>query len=146
MAFEHGILPNKYNPHAWILGNPDIGEDVWIGAFTLIDAKYAFLKIGKGCNISSGAQIVTHDTSKRCVSQRKYDKVDSMPVEIGDYVYIGTNAVILMGCKIGHHSIIAAGAVIKQNTVIPPYSLVAGVPAKIKKSIKSEVLKLKNQK
>ena len=132
---NHGFPQNKYNLYAWILGEPNIGDGVWIGAFTLIDALYAPLTIGKGCNISSGAQIVTHDTSRRCVTERKYNKIDFAPVELEDYVYVGTNATILMGSKIGHHSIIAAGTVIKQYTEIPPYSLVAGVPGVIKKSI-----------
>jgi carbonic anhydrase/acetyltransferase-like protein (isoleucine patch superfamily) len=135
----HGIPGNKYNPYAWILGEPDIGEGTWIGAFTLLDAKYASLKIGKGCDISSGTQILTHSTAKRCISERKYNKVDYKSIEIGDHVFIGTNVTILMGAKIGHHSIIAAGSVVPENMDVLPYSLVAGVPAKIKKDIKEEV-------
>lgn len=128
---QHGFPKNKYNPHAWILGKPKIGEDVWIGPFTLIDAKYANLTIGKGCNVSSGAQILTHSTVRRTVSERKYSVVDAKDVEIGEYSFIGTNAVILMGSKIGHHSVIGAGCVVPQDTTIAPYSIVGGVPAKI---------------
>lgn len=126
----HGFPKNKYNKHAWILGKPEIGEDVWIGAFTLIDAKYAPLAIGKGCNISSGVQILTHSTVRRTISERKLG-IDMRAVEIGEYCFIGTNATILMGVKIGHHSIISAGAAVTEGTVIPPYSIFAGVPAKL---------------
>ncbi|MDO8658721.1 MAG: acyltransferase [Candidatus Levybacteria bacterium] len=139
---DHGLPPNKYNSHSWIAGNPNIEEDVWIGAFTLIDAIYNSLKIGKGCNISSGAQIITHSTVKRCISENKYNKIESAPVKIGSYCFVGSNAVILMGSKIGHHSIIAAGAVVTEHSVIPPFSIVAGVPGKIigssKKFLKKE--------
>lgn len=126
----HGFPKNKYNKHAWILGKPEIEEDVWIGAFTLVDAKYAPLTIGKGCNISSGAQILTHSTVRRTISERKLG-IDMKAVEIGKYCFIGTNATVLMGVKIGHHSVIGAGAVVTEGTVIPPYSIVAGVPGKI---------------
>lgn len=129
--FDHGIPDNPYNKHAWVLGKPEIGEGVWIGAFCLIDALHSQLKIGKWCDISSGAQIITHSTVRRCISERKLNFIDKAPVEIGDYCFIGTNAVILMGTKIGHHSVIAAGAVIEEGSKIPPYSLVAGIPAKI---------------
>ncbi len=129
--FEHGIPDNPYNKHAWILGNPEIGEGVWIGAFCLIDALHSHLKIGKWCDISSGAQIITHSTVRRCISERKLNFIDKAPVEIGDYCFIGTNAVILMGTKIGHHSVIAAGALVEEDSNIPPYSLVAGVPARV---------------
>lgn len=134
--FDHGLPPNKYNSHSWIAGNPIIGKDVWIGAFTLIDAIYSPLRIGKGCNIASGAQIITHSTVKRCISENKR-KIESAPVKIGRFCFIGSNAVILMGSKIGHHSVIAAGAVVVENSIIPSYSIVAGVPAKIVGSSKS---------
>lgn len=129
--FDHGIPNNSYNKHAWILGKPEIGERVWIGAFCLIDALYAPLTIGKGVDVSSGAQILTHTTVRRCISERRFNEIESASTEIGDFCFIGTNAVILMGVTIGHHSVVAAGAVVSQGMKIPPYSLVAGVPAKI---------------
>ncbi len=130
------IGDNPYNPHAWILGEPTIGEDVWIGAFTLIDAKHAALTIGRGCNISSGAHILTHSTVRRCVSEGAYPHVDAKDTVIEDYCFIGTNAVILMGCRIGHHSVIGAGCVVPEGTVIPPYSIVSGVPGNVVGSAK----------
>lgn len=129
--FNHGIPDNPYNKHAWILGNPEIGERVWIGAFCLIDAYHASLRIGRGTDVSSGVQILTHSTVRRALSERRCGEIDSAPVEIGEFCFIGTGATILMGAKIGHHSIVAAGAVVPQFMVMPPYSLVAGVPAKV---------------
>src|SRR5437763_1080444 len=94
--FDHGIPPNKYNPHAWIIGNPDIGDGVYIGAFTQVESRYGKVTIGKGSNISCGVQIVTHSTVKRCISEKKYATIDHADVQIGDYCFIGLNAVILM--------------------------------------------------
>ena len=34
-----------------------------------------------------------------------------------------------MGCHIGAHSIVAAGALVKENSQFPPFSLIAGIPA-----------------
>lgn len=127
----NSLPANPYNPHAWILGTPMIGPETWIGAFTLIDAKHDSCSIGRGCNVSSGAQILTHSTVKRCISEGQYAVVDHAPVVIEDFCFIGTNAVILMGCTIGHHSVIGAGCVITEGTTIPPYSVVTGVPGKI---------------
>jgi len=129
--FNHSLSTNKYNSHAWILGSPDIGDDVWIGAFCVIDALHAPLRIGRGTNVSSGAQILTHSTVKRCISERRYGKVDSSRTEIGEFSFIGTNAVVLKGAVVGHHSVVAAGAVVPEDMQIPPYSVVAGVPARI---------------
>ena len=51
--------------------------------------------------------------------------------EIEDHVLIGMHATILTGAKIGRGSIIAAGALVLANQVIPPNSLVTGVPGKV---------------
>jgi carbonic anhydrase/acetyltransferase-like protein (isoleucine patch superfamily) len=130
------MYQNDHNPLAWIRGiekgNVTILEGTWIGPFTVIDGEYDKIYLGKGVNVSSGAQILTHDTVQRCITNREYDKIDTAPTIIGDYVFIGTNAVILKGCTIGNNSVVAAGAIVKDFTIVPPNSLVYGVPAKIK--------------
>ncbi len=133
---DHGLPPNPYNVHCWITGTPTIGKNCWIGAFTLIDGQGG-LTIGDGVNVSSGAQILTHSTAKRCVTEGRIP-MELKPTVVEEYVFIGTNAVILMGAHVGHHSVIAAGAVVLEDMKIPPYSLVAGVPARIIRNIKTE--------
>lgn len=54
---------------------------------------------------------------------------------IGDGCLIGIKAVILGGAEIGAGCIIAAGAVVKEHAVIPPRSLVAGVPARVLRAV-----------
>lgn len=126
----HGGLPaNPYHPHAWFVGEPQIGSGCWIGAFCVVDGSGGLI-IGEGCNLSAGTQIYTHSTAARCVSEGTHP-IEHRATTIGDYVYVGANAVILMGSDIGHHSIIGAGAVVKEGTVAPPYSLIVGVPAKV---------------
>ena len=132
------LPPNPYNPFAWGTGTPSIGEGTWIGAFTLVDG-LGGLKIGKGCNISSGAQVLSHSTVRRCLSERRYDRVDTKATEVGDFVFVGANAVIQMGSRIGDHCVIAAGSMVLEDTVVPPYSLVAGVPARVVRDIRGEV-------
>jgi acetyltransferase-like isoleucine patch superfamily enzyme len=123
----HGFPANPYNPHAWIVGDPEIGDGTWVGAFTVIDGSGG-LRIGAGCDISCGAQIYTHSTAMRCVSGRAYDKVDRAPVRIGDRVFVGANAVIMMGVEIGDEAVVAAGAVVTKD--VPARTVVAGVPAR----------------
>lgn len=132
------LPPNPYNPFCWVAGQPEIGEGTWIGAFTLIDG-IGGLKIGKGCNVSSGAQILSHSTVRRCVTERRHPHVDKKPTELGDYVFVGANAVVQMGAKVGHHSVIGAGAVVLEDAEIPPYSLVVGVPARVVRDLRTEI-------
>lgn len=123
----HGLPPNKYNPHAWISGDPEIGAGTWIGAFTVIDGSGG-LRIGEGCDVSCGVQIYTHNTVRRCVSGREYPHIDRAPVTIGNRVFLGANAVVLMGVTIGDEAVVAAGAVVTRD--VPARTIVAGVPAR----------------
>jgi acetyltransferase-like isoleucine patch superfamily enzyme len=121
------LPPNPYNPHAWIIGAPSIGDGTWIGAFTVIDGSGG-LVIGSGCDISCGAQIYTHSSVKRCVSGRRFAEVERRPTHIGDRVFIGANAVVNMGVSIGDEAVVAAGAVVTRD--VPARTVVAGVPAR----------------
>ncbi|GAB3311269.1 acyltransferase [Epidermidibacterium keratini] len=132
---EEGLPPNDYNPLAWISGDPQIGEGTWIGAFTIVDGSGG-LRIGRGCDVSSGVHIYTHASTKRCVSAREYDIVDRAPVTIGDYVFIGANAVIQMGVTVGDRAVISAGSVVTKD--VPAHTLVSGVPARARASVHVE--------
>ncbi|MBP47975.1 MAG: acetyltransferase [Myxococcales bacterium] len=125
---------NPYNPMCWIIGEPTIGQGCWIGAFTLLDGSGG-LTIGEGTEVSSGAQILTHSSARRTVTDRAYEHVDRKATHIGKHVFIGTNATVLMGARVGDHSIIGAGAVVTEDMVIPPYSVAVGVPAKVVKRV-----------
>jgi acetyltransferase-like isoleucine patch superfamily enzyme len=118
--------PNPYNPLSWIIGEPEIGEGCWIGAFTVVDGSGG-LTIGRGVDISCGAQIYTHSTVRRCVSGRDFQTVERRASSIGDHVFIGANATVLMGVSIGDRSVVSAGAVVTKD--VPPGTIVAGVPA-----------------
>lgn len=52
---------------------------------------------------------------------------------------IGMGAVVMNGARVGRGSIIAAGSVVLENTIIPPFSLVAGMPGDVKKTFSEEV-------
>jgi acetyltransferase-like isoleucine patch superfamily enzyme len=127
---RHGIPENRFNAHAWIIGEPKIGDRTWIGAFTVIDGSGG-LEIGSNCDISCGVQIYTHSTVHRVISEGTYNSVDRQSTRIGDFCHIGANAVVLMGCDISDHCVVAAGAVVLENTKVPPFSVVVGVPGRI---------------
>lgn len=127
MSFDHGLPSNPYNPHAWVTGAPTIGEGTWIGAFTVLDGSGG-LTIGAGVDVSCGAQIYTHSTARRCVSGRQYPIIDRAPTVIGDRVFIGANATVLMGVTIGEGAVVGAGAVVTSD--VAAGTIVAGVPAR----------------
>lgn len=93
--------------------------------------------IGKGFVISHnrGATIFAKSIGEYCyvlqgvtIGKGKQTELGKRPV-IGNHVFIGTNAVVLGGIRIGDNSIIGAGAVVVHD--VPPNAVVGGVPAKV---------------
>lgn len=105
----------------------EIGDKVYINHHTGISGNGG-VKIGNYVLIGSNCSILTilHKTTdwrKPILEQG----MECAPIEIEDDVWIGVNAVILPGVKIGKGAIIGANAVVTKD--VAPFSLVGGVPA-----------------
>jgi acetyltransferase-like isoleucine patch superfamily enzyme len=110
-----------------------IGKSVYIDKGVFIEGWRPYLvTIKDNVEIGPKAIIVAIDSSYNTVSQRDipilYGKVT-----IERNAYIGAGAIILPGVTIGEYSIVAAGAVVARD--VPPRTVVAGVPAKVIKTI-----------
>ena len=110
-----------------ILGNVSVGENTWIGPFTILDGS-GILSVGSNCSISAGVQIYTHDSVQWAVSGGKAE-YEYAPTKIGDNCYIGPNCIIAKGIGIGNGCIIGANSFV--NGSFPEGSKLAGTPARI---------------
>lgn len=128
---------NQFNPLSWIVGEPKIGKGTWIGAFCLIDG-LGGLEIGENCNISSGAHIITHSTAARCVTG--VGEMYKSPTVIKNRVFIGENATILMGCRIGNQCMIGAASLVLEGTIIPDHCVVVGSPVRFVRRMSPDAL------
>ena len=64
---------------------------------------------------------------------------------IEDHCLIGIGAIVLTGAVVGRGSIVAAGALVLERQIIPPHSLVVGVPAKVVRAIPEEIGRIHSQ-
>ena len=120
---------NDFHPLVWINGEPEIGNGVYIGGFSEINAKGAKVVIGENCDIASFVAINCADSHKQCLGiLEDFERGD---IILENNVFIGSHCVIKGGAYIGHHSVVAAGTIV-EGVAIPPYSLVVGNPMKIK--------------
>ncbi|MDR1773275.1 MAG: CatB-related O-acetyltransferase [Clostridioides sp.] len=93
--------------------------------------------IGNYCSIGPNVKIGLgeHDYNQISTSMRfigsPYEKLTMKECFVGNDVWIGTNAVILRGVSIGDGAVIGANAVVTKN--VPPFAIVVGCPAYVKK-------------
>jgi len=121
---------NNFHPLVWINGEPEIGENVYIGGFSEVNAKGARVVIGNNCDIASFVSINCADSHRRCIEFS--DSIVRKDIIIEHNVFIGSHSVVKGGAYIGHHSVVAAGTIVDGGVVILSYSLVYGNPMKIK--------------
>lgn len=120
---------NRFHPFVWLLGEPEIGEGVYIGGFSEVNAQGARVAIGDHCDIASFVSINCADSHRKCIGLS--DTVDRAAIVIEHHVFIGSHCVVKGGARIGHHSVVAAGTIVDPGE-IPPYSLVIGNPMKVR--------------
>ncbi len=143
-----GVLPQIPEdcfvaPNATIVGDVVMGNEcsIWFNAVVRGDVNS--IRMGNKVNVQDGACI-------HCTYQ-KTQTVIGNNVSIGhnaivhgctveDNVLIGMGAIVMDRSRIGRNSIIAAGAVLLEDTEVPPGSIFAGVPAKKVKDISQELL------
>ncbi len=89
-------------------------------------------KITIGHNVRCGANTLINDTDWHTDDPRTGPDA---PVEICDNVWLGANVTVLKGVHIGEGSWIAAGSIVSRS--IPAYSVAAGIPAKVLRSLKN---------
>lgn len=101
-----------------------IGDNTYINRRTEIMAKES-VSIGRGCAISW--DVVITDTDYHQLE----GTISTKPIVIGDEVWIGCKSIVLKGVTIGNGAVVAAGSVVTKD--VEPYTLVAGIPAKVVK-------------
>ena len=132
------IDPNAFvAPQVFLSGDVRIGKyaSVWPGVVARGDVNY--ISIGECTNVQDLVCLHVADDDPCIIGD--YVTIGHCACihacTIEDHVLIGMHATVLTGAKIGRGSIIAAGALVLENQVIPPNSLVVGVPAKVIKTI-----------
>lgn len=111
--------------NAIIMMGASINIGAVIGDGTMIDMNVVLggrATVGKNCHIGAGS-----------VLAGVIEPPSAKPVVVEDDVVIGANAVVLEGVTVGKGAVVAAGAIVIED--VPPYTVVAGTPARVIKEI-----------
>lgn len=127
-------------PTASVIGKASMAEDSSAFYGVSVRADTAAITVGAGTNLQDN--VVLHaDPGYPCSVGARVSVGHAAVVHgctIEDDCLIGMSATVLNGAVIGAGSLVAAGAVVLEGTVVPPRSLVAGVPAKVRRELSDE--------
>lgn len=139
------VKPGSEEYAAWLRrhgGLYAMGPDCLINHdVTITDPAYT--RLGRGVCLAT-CSLIGHDASVAVLNPAYGVKLDAVgKVDIGDYVFVGHQAIVLPGVTIGERSIVAAGAVVNKD--VPAGSVVGGVPARVLGRTDDLVEKLKSR-
>ncbi|WP_328322937.1 acyltransferase [Kribbella sp. NBC_00382] len=144
-AFADGRLEvgaqTMFEPNVWITmgdeGRVRIGEGTFLNIAVMV-AAHELVEIGSHCMLANGCFVTDanhrFDDPDRPVPWQGFDSKG--PTRIGDNVWLGANVVVTSGVTIGDRCVIGANSVVTQD--IPAYSIAAGAPAKVLRTITYE--------
>jgi acetyltransferase-like isoleucine patch superfamily enzyme len=113
-----------------------VGDDVILGSMPILMAEKSHIRIGNKVMFGPHVVLIGGEHNTSMIGRFMFDVHDKRPeddlgVVIEDDVWIGARAIILQGVTIGRGAIVAAGAIVTHN--VPPYAVVAGGPARVKR-------------
>lgn len=127
-------------PGSHVAGDVVLAANVSIWFNAVLRADGAPIRIGENSNIQDNVSCHVDDdaplTVGRNVSVGHNAVIHGCTIE--DDCLIGMSATVMSHAVIGAGSLVAAGALVLEGTVIPPGSLVAGVPAKVRRALSDD--------
>lgn len=129
-------------PTAVLIGDVEVGPEasVWFGAVLRGDHPDHGIRIAAQANVQDNCVLHVSARGPTIVAEAATigHGVCFESCEVGESALVGMNAVLLHGCVIGEEALVAAGSVVPENMRVPPRTLVAGVPATVRKELTGE--------
>ena len=141
-GIETQVHPTAFvEASAHVIGDVHIGEQSSVWFNTVVRGDVHFIRIGDRTNVQDNS--VIHVRNGMCPTILEDEVTVGHSVTLhGCYVergsLIGIGSILLDDVRVGEHSIVAAGALVSPGTIIPPQSLVMGIPASVKRPLTAE--------
>ncbi len=136
------VDPTAYvDQSAQVIGDVTLGPESSVWMNVVIRGDVHHIRIGARTNIQDLTLIHVMRDAHPTVIGDEVTVGHSAVIHgttIEDRVLIGMGAVLLNGVHVGHDSIVAAGTLITEGTVIPPRSLVMGRPGTVKRTLSDD--------
>jgi carbonic anhydrase/acetyltransferase-like protein (isoleucine patch superfamily) len=127
-------------PNATVIGQVTIGRGASIWFNTVVRGDMAPITIGEDTNVQDLSMVHVDYGTPTVIGSRVVvgHRAIIHGATVGDDCIIGMGAILLNRSRVGRNCIVAAGSVVREDFVVPDGSLVAGVPAVIKRPLAPE--------
>ncbi|MGW2817196.1 gamma carbonic anhydrase family protein [Streptomyces sp. NPDC001415] len=135
------IAPTAFTaPTSVVLGEVTLGAGASVWYHAVLRADCGPIVIGAESNIQDNCTVHVDPGFPVTVGERVTVGHNAVlhGCTVEDDVLVGMGATVLNGARIGAGSLIAAQALVPQGMIVPPGSLVAGVPAKVRRELTDE--------
>lgn len=124
-------------PGARVIGDVRLGKGVGIWYNAVVRGDVSSIEIGDRSNVQDGVAIHVDARSPAVIGADVSIGHNAVVhgCTVGDGSLIGMGSVVLSGAVIGAQCLVAAGAVVREGMRVPDRSLVAGVPAQVRRSL-----------
>lgn len=129
---------------AQVIGDVHIGSQASVWCNAVLRGDMFYIRIGDRSNIQDNCVVHTRTGEKPTILEEEVTVGHSVTLH-GCYVergsLIGIGSVVLDDVRVGECSLVAAGSLVSPGTIIPPRSLVMGLPARVKRELTDEEVK-----
>lgn len=115
-----------------------IGKNVFFGPEVIIDPAFPHLiTIEDDVSLAGRNILLAHSDPTLPIREEKLIEPKIAPIKVERGAWVTAGVIILPGVTIGKNSVVAAGAVVTKD--VPPYTIVAGIPAKVIKKLEKPI-------
>lgn len=141
-----GDVAPRIHKDAWIapgvtlIGDVEVAAQASIFYGSVLRADQERIVVGRGTNVQDNT-VIHSDPGRPAILGERVSVGHRALIHgcvVEDDVLVGMSATLLNDARIGSWSLVAAGAVVLEGTVVPPGCLVAGVPGKVRRELGAE--------
>lgn len=135
------------HPTAVLIGDVVVGPECYIGPGAALRGDMGPIRVGAGCNIQDNCVLHGFPGGACVVEDRGHIGHGAVVhgCTIGCNVLVGMNAVVMDDARVGEDAFVGAMAFVKAGLEVPPRTLVAGIPAKVVRTLSDEEIAWKSR-
>ncbi len=142
------VHPTSFiHPSAVLIGDVIIGADCYIGPNACLRGDFGRIRIDRGVNVQDCC--IIHGFPEKDTIVEENGHIGHGAVlhccRIGHDALVGMNAVVIDNADVGEFAIVAAMAFVKAGMIVPPRSLVAGIPARVVRPLTEQEMAWKTE-